>query len=49
MNLPTLVSDLLSQNGLDARLLRIEITESELIENPEYLMSLIQHPDLEGV
>lgn len=49
LNLPILISNLLSQNGLDARLLRIEITESELMANPEYLMSLIQHPELEGI
>jgi len=49
LNLPGIVSDLLEEHRLNANLLKIEITESELMANPEYLMSLIHHPALEGV
>lgn len=49
LDLPSLIGGHLERTGLNAEMLKIEITESELMANPEYLMSLIQHPALKGV
>ena len=49
LNLPSLIGELLQDNMLSADLFKIEITESELMADPEYLMNLIHHPALEGV